>query len=179
MHSRSRNWHLIDYIAVGLKDLSAIIMTRAVRGAECSTDRRWIVSDMRLNIRPKIRFQSRSVKKMNTRVFTDPEKRSELQQALEEKLDSQAIPEEVEVTGRWQRLSPDLRRSAESTLGICRRKNRDWFDKISSAIAELVQAKNRAHNAAVANPSSVTLRNRFKELRSEMQRELRAEADRE
>ena len=174
MHPRSRHWHLIDYIAISRNDLSTVIKTRAMRGAECSTDHRLIVSDMRLSIRPKTRLRSRTVKKLNTRLLKDPEKRSEFQQVLEEKLDSrQPIPEEVDVTGRWQQLSSDLGGCAESTLGICRRKNRDWFDDNSSAIAELVQAKNRAHNAAVANPSSVTLRNRFKELRSETQRELR------
>ena len=77
------------------------------------------------------------------------------------------------MTGGWQRLSFDLRGCAESTLGIRRWKNRDWFDENSSVNVELFQAKYRAHNAAVANPSSVTLGNRFKEVRSETQRELR------
>ena len=98
MHSRSRNWHLIDYIAVSRYDLSAV-KTRAMRRAECLADHRLIVSDMRLSIRPKTRLQSRSVKKLNTRLLTDPEKRSEFQQTLEEKLDSQPIPGEVDVTG--------------------------------------------------------------------------------
>ena len=164
MRPRSRHWHLIDYIAVSRYDLSAV-KTRAMRRAECLADHRLIVSDMRLSIRPKTRLQSRSVKKLNTRLLTDPEKRSEFQQTLEEKLDSQPIPEEVDVTVVWQ--------YAESTLGIRRRKNRNWFDEISSAVTKLVQAKNMSHNAVVANPSRVTPRNRFKQLRPETQRELR------
>ena len=177
MHPRSRHWHLIDYIAVSRGDLSSVIKTRAMRGAECSTDHRLIVSDMRLSIRPKTRLQPRSAKKLNTRLLMDPEKRSEFQLALEEKLNSRPIPEVDVVTGGWQHFSSDLRGCAESTLGVRRRKNRDWFDENSSTITELIQAKKRAHNAAVANPSSTALRNRFKELRSETQRELRRMED--
>ena len=51
--------------------------------------------------------------------------------------------------------------------------NRDLFDVKSSAITELTQDKNRAHNAAVANLSNTALHNRFKELRFETQRVLR------
>lgn len=86
MHPRSRYLHLIDYIAINRDDLAFFTKTQTMRGAECSTDHKLIVFDLRLSIRPKTRLQPRSDKKLNTKVLMDPEKNSEFQQALEEQL---------------------------------------------------------------------------------------------
>ncbi|WP_435339520.1 hypothetical protein, partial [Klebsiella pneumoniae] len=37
MHPRSKNWHLLDYVIVIQKDQRDALVTRAMRGAECST----------------------------------------------------------------------------------------------------------------------------------------------
>ena len=38
MHPRSKHWHLIDDVIVRRRDLNEVQITRAMRGAECSTD---------------------------------------------------------------------------------------------------------------------------------------------
>ena len=60
-----------------------------------------------------------------------------------------------------------------SVSGIHDRKHQDWFDDNSQQIRDLLKAKNEAHAAKLRNPTSSTLHNNWKELRSKAQRELR------
>ena len=57
MHPRSKHWHLIDYVIVRCRDLNEVQITRAMHGAECSTDHRLIRSTLRLTVRPPARRQ--------------------------------------------------------------------------------------------------------------------------
>ena len=58
MHPRSKHWHLIEYVIVRRRDLNEVQITRAIRGAECSTDHRLIRSTLRLAVRPSARDQN-------------------------------------------------------------------------------------------------------------------------
>ena len=58
-------------------------------------------------------------------------------------------------------------------IGLRTRKHRDWFDENDTEIRELLSKKNCAHNASIRNPSSIPLRNKFRELRAHVSRELR------
>ena len=57
MHPRSKHWHLIDYVIVRRRDLNEVQITRAMRGAECSTEHRLMRSTLRLTVRPPARRQ--------------------------------------------------------------------------------------------------------------------------
>ena len=57
MHPRSKHWHLIDYVIVRRRDLNEVQITRAMRGAECSTDHRLTHYILRLTVRPPARIQ--------------------------------------------------------------------------------------------------------------------------
>ena len=37
-HPRSKHWHLLDYVIIRRTSLSEVMCTKAMRGAECSTD---------------------------------------------------------------------------------------------------------------------------------------------
>ena len=50
MHPSSKHWHLIDYVIVRCLDMNKVQITRAMRGAECSTDHRLIRSTLRLAV---------------------------------------------------------------------------------------------------------------------------------
>ena len=58
MHPRSKHWHLIDYVIVRRRDLNEVQITRAMHGAECSTDHRLICSTLRLAVRLPSRRQT-------------------------------------------------------------------------------------------------------------------------
>ena len=60
MHPRSKQWHLIDYVIVRQRDIRDVLITRAMRGAECWIDHRLIRTTLKLHIaqhhpkRPKL-----------------------------------------------------------------------------------------------------------------------------
>ena len=64
--------------------------------------------------------------------------------------------------------------AAEQVLGHTKRKNADWFDENITQIRELLENKYKAHSAHKSNPSSVRLKDKWKDARSACQRELRA-----
>ena len=47
MHSRSKHWHLLDYVLVKAVDLQDVQITRVMRGAECWTDHRLVRTSLR------------------------------------------------------------------------------------------------------------------------------------
>ena len=57
MHPRSKHRHLINYVIVRRRDWNEVRITRAIRGAECSTENRLIRSTLRLTVRPPVRRQ--------------------------------------------------------------------------------------------------------------------------
>jgi len=63
--------------------------------------------------------------------------------------------------------------ASSESLGFAHRKHQDWFDDNNVAIQQLLRDKNEAHAAKIRNPSSASLYNKWKELRSKAQRELR------
>ena len=53
MHPRSKQWHFqIDYVIVRKRDIRDVLITRAMRGAECWTDHRLIRTTLNLIIPP-------------------------------------------------------------------------------------------------------------------------------
>ena len=85
MHPRSKNWHLLDYIIVRQKDRRDVLVTRAMRGAECSTDHNLIRSKMQILIRPQRRRQPPS-RKLNCNRLKDAATGGMFRRTLEDKL---------------------------------------------------------------------------------------------
>ena len=177
MHPRSRHWHLIDFIIVRRRDISCVTRTRAMRGAECATDHRLIISDICWKIRPKSRRQQSKTKKLNVNSLHDPCKRADFQEKIREGLQSTLSPVDdlvpASVEESWSAFARAVHGAAISTIGTQKRRHRDWFDENNTEIRLLINKKNEAHNATLRNPSSVILEERFKTLRAEVQRELR------
>ena len=61
MHSRSKHWHLIDYVIVRRKDRQDVRVTKTMCGADCWTDHRLVVSKLNLRIQPVRRPQGKKV----------------------------------------------------------------------------------------------------------------------
>ena len=49
MYPRSKHWHLVDYVIVKRRDFNKVQITRAMRGADCSTDHHLICSTLSLS----------------------------------------------------------------------------------------------------------------------------------
>ena len=178
MHPRSKHWHLIDYVITRQRDLKDIILTRALRGAECWTDHRLLRSIVRLNIRPPVRRLA-GRKQINRASFHDKARLAELRAALSNAVNDletrNIVPQPTQeyFCSKWEAISTSLFTTAESVLGNSQRRHQDWFDSNNNEIRELLQIKNQAHDAKLNNPSSATAQRNFSELRSEAQTILR------
>ena len=176
MHPRSKSWHLIDYVIVRQSDMRDVVITRALRGAECWTDHRLIRSIMRLQVALPHRKLSRQ-KRINVRALQSEENSKTFKHKVAEMLCSKSdSPSSFQtihnLTDDWTSLSTALLEVAASTVGYTRHKSNDWFDENSAEIRDLLDKKRAAHIAALNNPSSETLRSRYASLRSQVQSSL-------
>ena len=176
MHPRSKHWHLIDYVIVRRRDLNEVQITRAMHGAECSTDHRLIRSTLRLTVRPPARRQ-KPRHKLNVHAAHNPNIRKELQNAIDQSLSHISTTTTLNCTSNltmeWQALSSALLTASQSTLGNMERRHQDWFDDNATDIRSLIHDKNAAHNALLRNPTSRTLCYHFSSKRATVQRKLR------
>lgn len=66
----------------------------------------------------------------------------------------------------WDDFSDTLYTTAFEVVGVSKRSHQDWFGDNNMEIRVLLQRKNRAHIAAINNPSSQRLRAAYADLRS-------------
>ncbi|XP_076043776.1 uncharacterized protein LOC143026877 [Oratosquilla oratoria] len=76
------------------------------------------------------------------------------------------------LTEKWDSISEVLLNTAKDVLGFSKRRHRDWFDEQSGGIHQLIDEKNRAHQAVIVNPNPTT-RGKLADLRSKVQHETR------
>ena len=176
MNPRSKHWHLIDYIIVWRHDLNEVQITRAMHGAECSTDHRLIRSTLRLTDRSPARIQ-KPRHKLNVHAAHNQNIREELCNAIDQSLSYISTTTTLNCTSNltmeWQALSSALLVASQSTLGSMERRHQDWFDDNATDIRSPIHDKNAAHDALLRNPTSRTLRERFSSKRATVQRKLR------
>jgi len=178
MHPRSKHWHLLDYVMVRRSDRKDVLLTRVMRGAECWTDHRMVRSTVRLQIRP-LAHKHKPKKKLDVKACRDPSVQQELRESVAGMLatipdcDPSVIKDTAALTTDWATISNCLKEAAAETLGFCDKKHQDWFDDNNVAIRNLLKSKNEAHAATLRNPNSAALRDKWKELRSSSQRQLR------
>jgi len=81
MYPRSKHWHMLDYILVRRRDRQDVLLTRAMRGAECWTDHRMVRTSVRLQIRSPV-YKRKPKKRLNIRAYSSREIQAELQIAV-------------------------------------------------------------------------------------------------
>ena len=176
MHPRSNHWHLIEYVIVRRRDLNEVLITRAMRGAECSTDHRLIRSTLRLTVRPPTRRQNPR-HKLNVYAAHNQNIREELRNAIDQYLSNISTTTTLTCTSNltmeWQALSSARQTASQSILGSMERRHQDWFDDNATDIRSLIHDKNAAHDALLRNPTSRTLSERFSSKRATVQRKRR------
>jgi exonuclease III len=177
-HPRSKHWHLLDFVIVRKADVADVQITRAMRGADCWTDHRLIRTKLRLAVRPPVRKKA-PMKRLNTCSLALREARRCLGADMSQKLQELpgpnpdgTAPEDID--REWTAMQEAVLQVSKDSLGFVRRRQPDWFDESNAEIGELLQAKRKAHDATLSNPTSVALRRRWQDLRAEAQRRLRA-----
>ena len=144
--------------------MNEVQITRAMHGAECSTDHRLIRSTLRLTVRPPARRQ-KTRHKLNVHAAHNQNIREELRNAIAQYLSHISTTTTLNWTSihtmEWQALSSALLIASQSTLGTMKRRHQDWFDDNAIEICSLIHDKNAAHDALLRNPTSRTLHESF------------------
>ncbi len=153
MHPRSKHWHMIDYIIVRCNDIKDVLITRAMRGAECWTDHRMIVAKLHMKVRPPMRLQKPKKKRLNCNRLGNTEARNEFRRLLDEKLGESepCLSSENTMEQQWTYISSVLYDAAAQSIGYKSRNHQDWFDDNSDAIHNLLKDMHKAHQATLKN----------------------------
>ncbi|VDL88401.1 unnamed protein product [Schistocephalus solidus] len=95
MHPRSRRWHLLDYVLVRRRDRHDVLVTKAIRDADGWTDRRLVISQMRLRLQPQRRPQCKRLpSKLNTLSLNLPVHFFDFSNQISEKLEKLHAPDD-------------------------------------------------------------------------------------
>ncbi|KAI8433746.1 hypothetical protein MSG28_015725 [Choristoneura fumiferana] len=128
MHPRSKHWHLIDYAITRRRDISQVCVTRVMRGANCWTDHRLVISKMKL----RLHIPRRSCRPKPTSFDLDRLNSLEVRESYQSKLNETLRTLDVdggELEEKWQCMSSTLLHVANEVLGPIKRQNEDWFDQ--------------------------------------------------
>ena len=169
MHPRSKHWHLIDFVITRRRDISDILITRAMRGADCWTDHIMLRCKASFRIAGKHRKQPSSVKKkLDVNKLNSPQIQQELRNALSERL-QQSQQDSGDPDTEWEVFRDTVYSTAKSVLGHPQRKHQDWFDENNQEILDLLAKKGAAHVDWLSDRTSDTKQEQLRRLRSEAQ----------
>ena len=163
MHLRSKHWHLIDYINVARCDLNEVQITRAMRGAECSTPHHLTRSTLRLTVWPPARKQ-KPIGRLNVRAAHSQNIREELRSAIAQSFCRVTQTTTSKCTSNliteWQAHSSALLDASKSTHSNLERRHQDWYHD-SETDCSLIHNKNTAHDALLRNKQGPSQRLRL------------------
>ena len=174
-HPRSKHWHLLDYVIVRQSGRKDVLITRAMRGADCWTDHRLIRCKLHLSIRP-LHPRRRPSRKLNCNTLKNPETSASFKDTVTAKLRNLSSPLDTEDTtaeSKWKGFHTAVYESAIEVVGFSRKRNQDWFDENAADIHNLLSEKRHAHDALLSNPHSQSHKTRLKNIRSQTQKILR------
>nr|VZI43233.1 unnamed protein product [Spirometra erinaceieuropaei] len=161
-HTRSRQWHLLDYVLVRRRDQRDVLVMKAIAGADGWTDHRLVISKMRIRLQPRRRPQGKQpTGKLNIALLSLPAHHLHFSNELAQRLDNLPIAvaadavaaENASVENRWCQLRDTVQSTALAVLGRARRQHQDWFDDNDAAIINMFAEKNRLHTAYVDHPT--------------------------
>jgi len=133
-----------------------------MRGAECWTDHRLVVSKFQLKLPPPIRKQ-RPQKRLNVRACKDPATQENLKKKMSDLLQNSTddstsnVTDCQSLTNEWSSLCSSIMKLATESLGFSSKRHQDWFDDQRHDILSLLHEKNDAHDALLRNPNSASL----------------------
>ncbi|KAK0151713.1 Craniofacial development protein 2 [Merluccius polli] len=145
MHPRSKDWHLIDYIIVRHSNIRDVLITRAMRGAECWTDHRMIMAKVHMKRGPNGR-------RLDCTRLKNTEARNDFRSCLAGRLQELELSSSSENTieQKWTSISSALHKAAAQTISYKSKNHQDWFDDNSDTIHSLLKTMHEAHQGGIA-----------------------------
>ena len=172
-HPRSKKYHLLDYIITRDKDIKDVKITRAMRGAEASTDHFLIRSILNVRIEdPRRKKPAQRPKALDVQKLDNPQVQQLLATTLDNKLAN--LLQADNPNENWNNLSASIYEAASLTLGRPKRRNADWFDSSNERVMQLLEE--RKNLVAASHGGGRTTRStakKLKEIKGTLQRELR------
>ena len=166
MHPRSKHWHQIDFVLTRQSDLRDVRITRTLRGADCWTDHCLVRTKLKLQApKRKKLYGIRPPRKINVEGLKSPHVQSQYQRQLFESL-ANVDPTSKEVDLSWAEFRDRTLEAAEKTLGLQKRKSKDWFDDNDESIRDLLSQKNLALAESIADTTNECKSQKFRRLRS-------------
>lgn len=134
MHPRSKHWHLIDYVIVRRSDIRDVLITRAMRGAECWTDHRMIVTKVHMKVRPPLRLRGPNGRQLDCTRLGNIDARNEFRRSLAEKLREMefSLSSENTMDQKWTSISSALQQPKPSAIRARTTKNGLTITRIPS-----------------------------------------------
>lgn len=174
-HPRSGHWHLIDYIIVRQRDLKDVLITRAMRGAECWTDHRLIRSKMRICMKPRYRNTNHKTENIDYSCLKISEKQADFEKMFEEEINKDNINSIhcTNVESTWETLKNILKKVCKTICGSKKRKTPDWFRENETFICPLLEEKRTLLEKMLSNPQNIIFERDFKNIKSKVQRTTR------
>ena len=167
-HPRSKRCHLIDYIITRRVDLADIRSTRAMRGADCSSDHSLIRSLCNFHIKPPRRKTGPTpVKKLNVSKLADSKMQALLMTNMEANVTN--LPCDGTINDQWENLCEKVYQTSVDTMGHTARKHQDWFDENDEDILSLLDDRRKAHGALLSQQTR-SRNQRYAQAKSKVQK---------
>ena len=177
MHPHSKHWHLIDYVITRRHDIRDILITRAMRGADCWTDHVLLWCKAAFQLARKHRRQASSTKKkLEVKKLSEPQVQDAIKDVLASNLPAN-LQADYDLEAAWSSFRYAVYNTAKSVLGHPRKKHQDWFNENNQEILSLLAEKTAADAAWLSDKDCTAKNDRFKKLWSEAQSKTRQMKD--
>lgn len=173
-HPRSGHWHQLDHIIVRKKNLKDIKISKARADVECWSDHRLVLCKMAVMMKPKSRRLNKQEPKprLNLNKLNSPDTVEDLNNQIRSQLLQANCGDDVEAN--WQFLRNTIVSASTDVLGVTSMKrNQNWFDDNDLVIKNLLDEKQRAHQAVICNPKNINAIKKFNSINHKVRKELR------
>ena len=118
MHPRSKHYHLLDYMITHKVDLANVLSTKAMWGAECSTDHYLVRSCLNMKVAlPRCKTPSTVPRKLDVAKLNTSEHQQTLAQAMDEAFGTNKSTISDDIEEMWNNFKAITYTTAANVLG--------------------------------------------------------------